>query len=63
MKVLRKLGWLSLLLSLIAVLLAGIAGCVSSGETKVDFLRDWEAAKEQAVNQSKPIMINFYTDT
>jgi hypothetical protein len=29
----------------------------------VNFLRDWEAAKDQAASESKPLMINFYTDT
>jgi hypothetical protein len=63
MKRLGKLGWLALLLSLIAVLLVGAAGCRSSAGTKVNFLRDWEAAKDQAASDNKPIMINFYTDT
>lgn len=47
----------------IALVLVGPAGCRSSVETKVDFLRDWEAAKDQAASEGKPIMINFYTDT
>jgi hypothetical protein len=59
----RRLGWLTLVLSLMAALLAGTAGCRSSAETKVNFLRDWEAAKNQAASDNKPIMINFYTDT
>ena len=59
----RRLGWLALVLSLMAALLAGTAGCRSSVETKVIFLRDWEAAKNQAASDNKPIMINFYTDT
>lgn len=59
----RSLGWLALVLSLMAALLAGTAGCRSSVETKVTFLRDWEAAKNQAASDNKPIMINFYTDT
>ncbi len=59
----RRLGWLALVLSLMAALLAGTAGCRSSVETKVNFLRDWEAAKNQAASDNKPIMINFYTDT
>ena len=63
MKRLEKLGSLALVLSLIAVLLAGLVGCRSSSATKVNFLRDWEAAKEQAASEGKPIMINFYTDT
>jgi len=54
---------LFLVLSLMAVLLVGTAGCRSSVETKVTFLRDWDAAKEQAASDNKPIMINFYTDT
>lgn len=41
----------------------GAVGCRSSVETKVTFLRDWEAAKDQAASDNKPIMINFYTDT
>ena len=63
MKRLGKLGWLALLLSLIAVLLVSAAGCRSSAGTKVNFLRDWEAAKDQAASEGKPVMINFYTDT
>jgi hypothetical protein len=49
----------------IALVLAGGLSCINSGSssTKVNFLRDWDAAKEQAASQSKPIMINFYTDT
>jgi thioredoxin-related protein len=62
-KGLRKPSWLFLVLSLMAVLLAGPVGCRSSVETKVTFLRDWDAAKEQAASDNKPIMINFYTDT
>ena len=62
-KAFRRLGWLALVLSLMAGLLAGTAGCRSSVETKVNFLRDWEAAKNRAASDNKPIMINFYTDT
>jgi hypothetical protein len=62
-KAFRRLGWLALMLSLMAGLLAGTADCRSSVETKVNFLRDWEAAKNQAASDNKPIMINFYTDT
>ena len=47
----------------VALVLAGPVGCRSSVETKVDFLKDWDAAKEQAASENKPIMINFYTDT
>jgi hypothetical protein len=63
MKRLEKLGPLALLLSLIAILLVTTVGCRSSGATKVNFLRDWDAAKDQAASEGKPIMINFYTDT
>ena len=59
----RMLGRLALLISLVAVLLVGTAGCTSSTATKVNFLRDWEAAKDQAASEGKPIMINFYTST
>jgi len=59
----RRLGWLALVLSLMAALLAGTAGCRSAVQTKVVFLRDWETAKSQAASDNKPIMINFYTDT
>ncbi len=62
MKRLEKLGSLALLLSLIVILLVTMVGCRSSSATKVNFLRDWEAAKDQAASESKPIMINFYTD-
>jgi hypothetical protein len=41
----------------------GGVGCSAEVATKVNFLRDWEAAKEQAASDNKPIMINFYTDT
>ncbi len=49
----------------IALVLPGGLSCINSGSssTKVNFLLDWDAAKEQAASQSKPIMINFYTDT
>jgi hypothetical protein len=63
MKRLKKIGWLALVLSLMAVLLTGAAGCGTEVATKVNFLRDWEAAKEQAASESKPIMVNFYTKT
>jgi hypothetical protein len=63
MKRLEKLGWLALVLSLIAILLVTMVGCRSSVETKVSFLRDWEVAKDQAASENRPIMINFYTDT
>ena len=59
----NRLVWLTLVMSLMTVLLAGTAGCKSSVETKVTFLRDWETAKDQAASDNKPIMINFYTDT
>lgn len=62
MRGLRRLGWLALILSLVAVLVTGTSGCRSSVKTKVNFLRDWEAAKEQATSDNKPIMISFYTD-
>jgi hypothetical protein len=63
MKRFKKPCFLALMLSLMAVLLTGTAGCRSSVETKVSFLHDWEVAKEQAASEGKPIMINFYTDT
>ena len=46
-----------------ALIMAGGAGCTDSVETKVVFQRDWEAAKDQAASENKPIMVNFYTDT
>ena len=60
---LRKWPRVSLVVLAVALVLAGLVGCRSSVETKVTFLRDWEAAKEQAASDNKPIMINFYTDT
>jgi len=63
MKVLRKSGWLAQLLFLALFLVMGGVGCSAEVATKVNFLRDWEAAKEQAASDNKPIMINFYTDT
>ena len=63
MKGFRRLGWLALVSSLMLSLLAGVVGCSTEVTTKVNFLRDWEAAKEQAASEDKPIMINFYTDT
>jgi hypothetical protein len=63
MKGFRRLGWLALALSLAAVTLAGGLGCSTEVKTKVNFLRDWEAAKEQAASDNKPIMINFYTSS
>ena len=63
MKVLRKSGWLTPLLSLVLFLVMCGVGCSAEVATKVNFLRDWEAAKEQAASDNKPIMINFYTKT
>ena len=62
---LMKLSRASLVLLFIALVLASGLSCINSGSsgTKVSFLRDWEAAKEQAASENKPIMINFYTDT
>lgn len=47
----------------ITLVLVGAVSCTSSVKTKVNFLRDWEAAKDQAASDGKPIMINFYTNT
>ena len=58
-----RLSGVALVVLAVALVLAGSVGCRSSVETKVTFLRDWEAAKEQAASDNKPIMINFYTDT
>jgi hypothetical protein len=58
-----RLPGAALVLLAVALVLVGAVGCRSSVETKVDFLRDWEAAKDQAASDNKPIMINFYTDT
>ena len=60
---LTKLPGAVLVVIAMALVLSGPAGCRSSVETKVDFLRDWEVAREQASGEGKPIMINFYTDT
>ena len=60
-KRLRRLGSLALALSLMAMLLTAAYGCRSGVQTKVNFLRDWTAAKEQAAAENKPIMVNFYT--
>jgi hypothetical protein len=63
----RQLGLPRVALAVLAVVLvlAGGLSCTRGGsvETKVNFLRDWEAAKDQAASDNKPIMINFYTDT
>jgi len=61
---LMKLSRASFVLLFIALVLASGLSCINSGSsrTKVNFLRDWEAAKDQAASESKPIMINFYTD-
>jgi hypothetical protein len=60
-----KLSRASLVLLFITLVLASGLGCINSGSsgTKVNFLRDWEAAKGQAASEGKPIMVNFYTDT
>lgn len=58
-----RLAGIMLALVALALLVLGGAGCGSSVPTRVVFLDDWEAAKEQAASQGKPIMINFYTDT
>lgn len=60
---LTRLPGAALVVLAVALVLTGLVGCRSSVETKVDFLRDWEAAKDQASSENKPIMINFYTDT
>jgi hypothetical protein len=60
---LLRLSGAALVVLAVALVLVGPVGCRSSVETKVTFLRDWDAAKEQAASDNKPIMINFYTDT
>ncbi|MDM7999901.1 MAG: hypothetical protein QUS33_07875 [Dehalococcoidia bacterium] len=60
---LTRLPKVAVLFIAIALVLTGPAGCASSVKTKVNFLRDWEAAKGLAASDNKPIMINFYTDT
>ena len=62
-KVLRKFDWLAPLLCLAVLLVMSGVSCSTEVATKVNFLRDWEAAKEQAASDNKPIMINFYTRT
>ena len=47
----------------VAFLVVGGVGCTDAVKTKVDFLHDWEAAKDRAASEHKPIMINFYNDT
>lgn len=61
----RQMRWRGIVLVImaIAIVLTGASGCRTSVKTKVNFLRDWEAAREQAASDNKPIMINFYTDT
>jgi hypothetical protein len=58
-----RLPRVALVVLAVALVLAGAVGCRSSVKTKVNFLRDWEAAKNQADSDNKPIMINFYTDS
>lgn len=58
-----RLSRAALVVLAVALVLVGPVGCRSSVETKVDFLKSWDAAKEQAASENKPIMINFYTDT
>jgi len=58
-----RLSRAALVVLAVALVLVGPVGCRSSVETKVDFLKGWDAAKEQAASENKPIMINFYTDT
>ncbi len=58
-----KTAWMALVVAVMVLLVFGAAGCGGGTETKVVFLRDWEAAKEEAASQNKPIMVNFYTDT
>ena len=60
---LRRLAGVVLVVLGAALAMAGGAGCTGSVETKVVFLRDWEAAREQSASENKPIMVNFYTDT
>ncbi len=61
---LRKLSRASFVLLFIALVLASGLSCINGGSsgTKVNFLRDWEVAKDQAASEGKPIMISFYTD-
>ncbi len=58
-----RLAWAVVMVLSMALIMAGGAGCTGSVETKVVFQRDWEAAKDQAASENKPIMVNFYTDT
>jgi len=58
-----RLAWVAVTILVAVLIMSGGAGCTGSVETKVVFLRDWEAAKDQAASENKPIMINFYTDT
>jgi hypothetical protein len=58
-----RLAWTAVMILSMALIMAGGAGCTDSVETKVVFQRDWEAAKDQAASENKPIMVNFYTDT
>ncbi len=60
---LLRLAWAVVMVLSMALIMAGGAGCTDSVETKVVFQRDWEAAKDQAASENKPIMVNFYTDT
>jgi hypothetical protein len=60
---LLRLSGVALMVLAVALVLAGPVGCRSSVETKVTFLRDWDAAKERAASDNKPIMINFYKDS
>ncbi len=60
---LRRLAGVLLVVLSAALAVAGGAGCTESVETRVVFLRDWEAARQQAASENKPIMVNFYTDT
>jgi len=54
------------LLLMLALLLITAASCADknsgTGESKVNWLTDWNEALSQAQAENKPIMIDFYTD-
>ena len=61
-------GEVGAVIALLALLALSAASCVpvggipAGGTGQVEWLHDWQAAMSKAEAESKPIMVNFYTD-
>ncbi len=59
---LQVIAAIPVFLALLAAVALG-AGCSGAGgESKINWMSDWEPALERAQAQNKPLMIYFYTD-